>query len=164
MSFASFWADLLATVVGGVILAVLFFLAKERLFPLPKLTGRWYLEQTTQTTAYTPYAGMILRYVMMLWRDGNRVEGTAEKIYEKSSTGERTFSGENRTRATVTGYVEKKYFGKDRIYLHVVEDGHGRESTTFYEITASCADTFHGNFASMVADQSGTVKWQCKPF
>lgn len=46
MSFASFWADLLATVVGGVVLAVLFFLAKERLFPLPKLTGRWYLEQT----------------------------------------------------------------------------------------------------------------------
>ena len=58
MSFASFWADLLATVMGGVILAVLFFLAKERLFPLQKLTGRWYLEQTTQTTAYTPYAGM----------------------------------------------------------------------------------------------------------
>lgn len=164
MSFASFWADLLATVVGGVALAVLFFLAKEKLFPLPNLTGRWYLEQTTQTTAYTPYAGMILRYVVMLWREGNRVEGTAEKIYENSSTGERTFSGENRTRTTVTGYVEKKYFGKDRIYLHVVEDGHGRESTTFYEITADCAATFHGNFSSMVADQSGTVKWQCKPF
>ena len=92
------------------------------------------------------------------------MEGTAEKIYEKSSTGERTFTGENRTRATVTGYVEKKYFGKDRIYLHVVEDGHGRESTTFYEIAADCADSFHGNFSSMVADQSGTVKWQCKPF
>lgn len=164
MNFASFWADLLATVVGGVVLAVLFFLAKERLFPLPKLTGRWYLEQTTQTTAYTPYAGMTLRYVVMLWHEGNRVEGTAEKIYENSSTGERTFSGENRTRATVTGYVEKKYFGKDRIYLHVVEDGHGRESTTFYEITADCADAFHGNFSSMVADQNGTVKWQCKPF
>jgi hypothetical protein len=164
MSFASFWADLLATVTGGIILAVLFFLAKEILFPLPKLTGRWYLEQTTQTTAYTPYAGMILRYVVMLWREGSRVEGTAEKIYENSSTGERTFSGESRTRATVTGYVEKKYFGKDRIYLHVVEDGHGRESTTFYEITADRACTFHGHFSSMVADQNGTVKWQCKPF
>lgn len=164
MSFASFWADILATVLGGIALAVLFFLAKERLFPLPKLTGRWYLEQTTQTTAYRPYVGMILRYVVMLWREGNRVEGTAEKIYENSSTGERSFSGENRTRAVVTGYVEKKYFGKDRIYLHIVEDGHGRESTTFYEITADGADTFHGNFSSMVADQNGTVKWQCKPF
>lgn len=164
MSFASFWADLLATVVGGIALATLFFLAKEKLFPPPKLTGRWYLEQTTTTTAYNPFAGMILRYVVMLWREGNRVEGTAEKIYESSSTGERTFSGEKRTRATVTGYVEKKYFEKDRIYLHVVEDGHGRESTTFYEIAADRADTFQGNFSSMVADQSGTVKWQCRPF
>ena len=164
MSFASFWADLLATVVGGVVLAVLFFLAKERFFPLQKLTGRWYLEQTTQTTAYTPYSGMILRYVVMLWREGSKVEGSAEKIYENSSTGEHTFSGENRTRATVIGYVEKKYFGKDIIYLHVVENGHGRESTTFYEITADRVDTFHGNFSSMVADQNGTVKWQSKPF
>jgi len=164
MSFASFWADLIATVAGGIILAALFFFAKEKLFPLPKLTGRWHLEQTTQTTAYTPYAGMVLRYVMMLWREGNRVEGTAEKIYEKSSTGERRFSGDNRTRSTVTGYVEKNYFGKDKIYLHVVEDGHGRESTTFYEITTSCADTFQGNFSSMVADQTGSVKFQCSPF
>lgn len=164
MSFASFWADIIATIAGGVILAVLFFFAKEKLFPLPKLDGRWYLEQTTQTSKFTPYSGMILRYVVMLWREGNRVEGTAEKIYENSSTGERTFSGENRTRATVNGYIEKKYFEKDRIYLHVVEDGHGRESTTFYEIAAGKVDAFQGNFSSMVADQTGTVKWQCKPF
>lgn len=164
MSFDSFWADLIATVVGGVILAILFFLAKEKLFPPPKLTGRWYLEQTTMTTAYKPYAGMVLRYVVMLWREGNRIEGTAEKIYENSSTGKRTFTGENRTRATVTGFVEKRYLSRDRIYLHVVEDGHGRESTTFYEITANCVEPFTGNFSSMVADQAGTVKWQCKSF
>lgn len=164
MSFASFWADLIATVAGGIILAALFFFAKEKLFPLAKLTGRWHLEQTTHATSYNPYTGMVLRYVVMLWREGNRVEGTAEKIYEKSSTGERTFSGENRTRATVTGYVEKNYFGEDKIYLHIIEDGHGRESTTFYEITTNCADTFFGNFSSMVADQTGKVKFQCNPF
>ena len=164
MSFNSFWSDLIATVVGGVILAVLFFLAKEKLFPLTKLTGRWYLEQTTITTAHTPYAEMVLRYVVMLWREGNRVEGTAEKIYEKSSTGERSFIGKNRTRATVTGYVEKKYFGKDRIYLHVIEDGHERESTTIYEINTDCVESFSGTFSSMVADQTGTVKWQYDPF
>jgi hypothetical protein len=107
---------------------------------------------------------MVLRYVVMLWREGHRVEGTAEKIYEKSSTGERSFDGENRTRATVTGYVEKKYFGKDQLYLHVIEDGHGRESTTFYEITTEYVEPFVGNFSSMVADQTGTAKWQRKPF
>jgi hypothetical protein len=164
MSFTSFWADFLATLLGGVVLAVFFFLAKEKLFPLPKLSGHWYLEQTTKTTAYNPFFGMILRYKVMLLREGNRVEGTAEKIYEKTPKGERTFSGVHRTRATVTGYVEKNYFGKDRLYLHVVEVGHGRESTTFYEITTDCTDTFHGNFSSMVADQNGIVKWQRNQF
>lgn len=164
MSFDSFWASLMSNVVGGITLAVLFFFARERFFPLPKLTGRWFMEQITTTTAYTPYADMVLRYVVMLWREGNRIEGTAEKIYEKSSIGERSFTGEARTRATITGYVEKKYFGKDRVYLHMIEDGHGREYTTFYEISADCADSFSGDFSSTAADQTGTVKWQRKPF
>lgn len=164
MSFASFWSDVVATVIGGMTLTALFFLAKEKFFPLPKLTGRWYLEQTTQNTTYKPYAGMILHYVVMLWQDGNRVEGTTEKIYEKSSTGERPFVGKNRTRATVSGYVEKKYLGKDKIYLHVVEDGHGRESTNFYDLTFNDADIMVGTFTSMVADQDGSTKWQRTPF
>lgn len=164
MSFASFWPDVIATVVGGIALTLLFFLAKEKWFPLPPLTGRWYLEQLTQNTAYAPYAGMILRYVVMLWREGNRVEGTAEKIYEKSSTGERAFVGTNRTRATISGYVEKKYLGQDKIYVHVVEDGHGRESTHHYDLVMTGADTMSGTFASMVADQDGLVKWQREPF
>lgn len=164
MSFASFWSDIIATVLGGMALTLLFFFAKEKLFPLPHLTGRWYIEQLTQNTAYKPYAGMILRYVVMLWREGNRIEGTAEKIYEKSSTGERPFVGTNRTRAAVFGYVEKKYLGKDRVYLHVVEDGHGRESTHYYDLAIDDPDIMSGTFTSMVADQDGLVKWQREPF
>lgn len=164
MSFASFLSDIVATIIGGIALAVLFFFAKEKWFPLPKLTGRWYLEQTTENSVYTPYTGMILRYVVMLWREGGRVDGTAEKIYEKSSSGERQFVGTNRTRAIVSGYVEKKYFGKDKIYLHVVENGHGRESSNFYDLTLIDADVMLGTFSSMVADQDGYSRWQRIPF
>lgn len=164
MSFASFWADLLATVLGGVLLTGLFFVAKEKVFPLPRLAGRWYLEQTTETTAYNPYQGMVLRYVVMLWQEGSRIEGSAEKIYENSSTGVRSFVAEKRTRAIISGYVEKRYLGSDKILLHVIEDGHGRESTTFYEIYATRAETQYGRFSSMIADQTGTVKWQSKSF
>ncbi|MGV3629115.1 MAG: hypothetical protein ACO1PN_15665 [Betaproteobacteria bacterium] len=164
MSFESFLSDLIATVVGGIALTLLFFFAKEKLFPPPHLTGRWYLEQLTSNTAYSPYAGMILRYVVMLWREGNRVEGTAEKIYEKSTNGERAFVGTNRTRATISGYVEKRYFGQDKIYLHVVEDGHGRESTHYYDLTMTDVNKMSGTFESMVADQEGTTKWQRKSF
>lgn len=164
MSFASFWSDILATVIGGIALAFLFFISKEKLFPLPPIIGRWYFEQKTQTSAYKPYTAMVLRYVAMLHREGSRIEGTAEKIYENSSTGERDFIGKNRTRATISGYIEKNYFGKDMIYIHIIETGHGRESTHFYEMSADCTDMLSGIFSSMVADQSGTVKWQRNPF
>ena len=164
MSFGSFWSDVLATVFGGIALTLTFFLAKEKCFPLPKLTGRWFLEQTTQTTAYVPYEGMVLRYVVMLWLEGNRVEGTAEKIYEKSSTGERTYTGAHRTRSIVSGCVEKRYLGSDKIYLHCVEVGHGRESTNFFDLTPAAGDEMVGTFTSMVAEQTGAVRCQRRPF
>lgn len=163
MAFTSFLSDLIATVVGGVLLALLFFWAKERLFPVPRITGRWYFEMHTETTAYRPYAGMVLRYMAMLWREGHRVEGTVEKIYENSSTGERSFVGKNRTRGVVHGYIEKNYLGSDRLFLHVVEEGHGRESTTCHNVSVRADGRLLGRFQSMVADQDGTTKWQREP-
>ena len=80
-----------STIVGGLILAVLFFLAREKLFRLPDVTGRWYLQMSFRNSSYKPFDGMILRYVAVLWREGNTVKGTAEKVYEHSSTGERNY-------------------------------------------------------------------------
>jgi hypothetical protein len=118
----------------------------------------------TVETSYIPYDKMTLRYVAILWREGNKVEGTVEKIYENSSTGEREYTGSNRTRGKVEGYVEKNYLGKDMLFLHVTEDGHGRESTNFYELVADSDSLMEGTFSSMVANQSGKVKWQRSKF
>ncbi|MHB1246115.1 MAG: hypothetical protein ACYCZH_06705 [Sulfuriferula sp.] len=164
MNFSSFWSDVAATVLGGFLLTLLFFGAKEKLFPLPSITGRWYFQMVTTESAYNPYTGMILGYVTMLWREGYRIEGTVEKMYENSSTGERAYTGKNRTRGIVRGYIEKNYFGRDKLFLHVTEDGHGRESSNFYELTALRDGTLSGKFSSMVANQVGTVKWQRTAF
>lgn len=164
MNFDSFCADIIATLIGGVGLTFLFFLAKEKLCPLPDITGRWYLEMTTINTTYNPYKGMILRYVIMFWREGNVLKGSAEKIYENSSTGEREYVGENRTRATIEGYIEKNYLGKDRIYLHSVENGHGRESTNFYDLLVKSDKEMAGAFNSMIANQDGTARCQREAF
>jgi hypothetical protein len=164
MSFDSFWADIIATLVGGICLTLLFFVAREKLFPVPEITGRWYIEMVTVNTAYNPFKGMVLRYVIMIWREGNVLKGSAEKIYEDSSTGKRNFVGKNRTRATVEGYIEKKYLGKDKVYLHSVENGHGRESTNFYDLLVKSESEMIGAFNSMVANQDGTVTCQREPF
>jgi len=164
VDLSSFISDLLATVIGGLVLALLFFLAKERIFPLPNVTGRWYFQLQTEHTIYNPYAGMVLEYVAMLWLEGNIVRGTVEKTEENSSTGKRSFVGKNRTRGIVRGYLQKNYLKYDRLYLHVVEEGHGRESTNLYDIIVGPHGIMTGSFQSMVADQTGAVTWQRSPF
>lgn len=160
----NFLYSFFATVLGGSALALLFFWLKEKIFPLPAVTGRWYFEIRTVNTTYIPYKGMALRYVGMLWREGKCIKGTVEKIYENSSTGERNYVGANRTRGVVDGFVEKNYFSKDRVVLHVVEDGHGRESTNFYNLTVISKDNMIGDFSSMVANQDGDAVWQRDAF
>lgn len=164
MDFNSFWADIVATLIGGISLTFLFFVAKERLFPIPDVTGRWYMEMATVNTSYNPYKHMVLRYVIMIWQEGNALKGSAEKIYENSSTGEREYVGKDRTRAMIEGYVKKNYLSKDRVCLHSVENGHGRESTNFYDLLINSETEMLGAFSSMVSNQDGTVKCQREPF
>jgi len=164
MNFDSFLSDTIATVVGGAVLTFLFFIAKEKLFPLPRVAGRWYFETQTTKTAYKPFEDMVLTYVGMIWQEGPVIRGTVEKIYEKSSTGERQYIGKNRTRGTIEGYIEKFYLSKDRIRIHFVEDGFGRESTTLFDLVRDNASGMSGIFQSMAADQNGIVKWQRNAF
>lgn len=159
MEYVNFFINLLSTVIGGIILAIIFFWSREHLFALPNITGNWIIEIETKNTSYNPYQGMILRYSAAIWTEGPNIEGTIEKIYEKSSTCEREFIGKDRTRGVVKGYIEKHYFSCDKINLHVVENGHGRESTYFYSLLEFSDKSLKGEFTSMVADQNGKATW-----
>ena len=152
--------NITSTVAGGAILAFLFFLVREKLCPIPPIAGRWYVEMHTKNTSYKPYEGMILKYEAMLWREGNVIQGTVEKTHENSSAGELEFIGKNRTRGRVDGYIEKNYLSKDRLSLHIVEDGHGRTSTHFHALVCNSKKCMTGTFVSMVAAQDGEAVWQ----
>ncbi len=164
MNFDTLLSDIIATIIGGAILALMFFWVREKFFALPSVAGRWHFETRTTNTSYRPYEGMVLRYLAILWQEGNRIQGTIEKIYEKSSTGEREYVGKNRTRGKIDGFLEKNYFTKDRMYLHVVEEGHGRESTSSFELIFKADQTMIGTFTSMVANSEGNAIWQRAPF
>ena len=145
-------------------LAVLFFIAKERCFPLPSVAGRWRVQMRTDKTVYAPYEGMVLQYTAMLWREGAKIKGTVEKIHENSSTGKRDYTGKNRTRGKIEGHIDKRYLSRDRISLHIVEDGHERQSTQFHDLEVKKSGLMTGTFSSMVADSEGEVTWQQEPF
>lgn len=164
MSFDSFLPDILATIIGGAILTLFFFLIKEKLFSPPNISGKWYFQTNTLETQYNPYRNMILGYTAVIWKEGNKVEGTIEKIYENSSTGIRNIEGKNRKRSTFQGNQERKYFQSSILNLHVNENAEGRESTTYYELNVKSEDNLDGIFSSMIAEQSGTTIWQRTPF
>lgn len=165
-TFVKFLWGVASTVVGGVLLAILFFLAREIWFPLPNVTGKWHVEMRTSKTAYEPYEGMVLRYIAIAWREGSVIKGTVEKVYENSSTGEREreYVGKNRTRGWVEGHIDKRYFSKDRVSLHIIENGHGRQSTSFYELVVQSNGSMTGTFFAMAAASEGKVTWQREPF
>jgi hypothetical protein len=169
MQFTTFWSDLIAGALGGIIAAALFaplfFLVKEKCFGIRDIAGKWYFEIMTETSAHKSHKGMVLRFVCILWRDGNTLKGTTEKIYERSVNGERDFFGADRTRGNIDGYYEKRYFSpSDLVTLHLTEEGHGRQSTYYFDLEVSKDLVPKGNFCSMVGDQEGTTTWQDKPF
>ncbi len=161
MTSYDFFSNVGANVLGGIILAFLFFLAKERLCPLKNINGMWHFEMHTEHAGYNNYKGMRLKYVAILWLEGGRVHGTTEKYYENiPNEGERSYVGKGRVRGEIDGYYEKNYLRRDRLFLHIVEDGEKRESTHCHDLIILSEKEICGNFRSTVAKQEGKVRWQ----
>ena len=81
--------NVVSTVIGGLVLALFFFLMKEKFCPLPNVVGRWHFEMQTESTSYRPYEGMTLSYVAVLWREGHVVHGTLgqQNLWVSSGSG-----------------------------------------------------------------------------
>ena len=152
--------NVVQSLVSGIILAFLFFVAREICFPLPSVAGRWTVEMHTTQTAYRPYEGMVVRYVAILWREGTTVKGTIEKTFEATSTDTATYIGADRTEGEIEGYIHKLYLSKDRIVLTIIEEGAVRESTHFHDLTVERADSMTGRFIATAADSEGEVIWR----
>lgn len=160
----SIFINVVSTLIGGSLLALFFFWLKERVFNSPELFGKWYFEMETKNTDYKPYENMKLRYIAILYKEGDKVLGSVEKIYENSSTGERVYTGKERSRGYIEGFYQKNYLTKDKLFLHVNETGKERESTNYFELIRVDDLTFTGAFSSFVANQDGLTKWQREKF
>lgn len=148
------------SLISGVVLAILFFVAREIWFPLPSIAGRWTVEMHTTKTAYRPYENMRVQYVAILWREGSIVKGTVEKTSEVTSAGTTTYTAEQRTRGEVEGYIHKLYFSKDRIAVNVIEQGELRQFTHYHDLVVERQDSMAGTFIATSADSEGDVTWR----
>ena len=135
-------------------------LFKKTAYKFPNLNGAWVYEQLTTQSAYNPYIGMKLRYIVLLSINGNDVSGTAEKVWELSDEGgEIEYVGKDRSTATISGHVKIKILGKHELVINLNENGHGRKYSTQHLLVVEDSNSLSGRFTSTAANQVGTCNW-----
>jgi hypothetical protein len=161
--------DSLESILSGIVLALLFFLLREKCFAYPDLNNQWYLKSITEESSYNDYKDMELHHQLFLVQDKSQIKGTAEKYYEDSSIGKKGthiihYSAQHRRRAYIEGTIQKNYFGPDILILHAIENGEKRQSTIYCRIEIKRQFIIgpynfskKGLFYSMVSNQKGYV-------
>lgn len=56
----SFLVSFTSTVLGGLTLGFLFFLAREKVFPLPSVTGHWHMEMRFRASPKQSTSGIFV--------------------------------------------------------------------------------------------------------
>jgi|ERR1051326_426102 hypothetical protein len=151
--------QIVATVIGGIVLALIFFLVRDKIYRLPALSGLWTFWSTTETTSYKPYREMHLVFLVLLVQEGNRLTGTGEKIKEVTSSGIKEYVGKHRTHIQITGFIIQRFFSADECIIHIKEAGELRDSSTIHNLKVTNESSLHGTFVSTVANQTGRTCW-----
>lgn len=71
--------DVWEATLAAIIIAIVFFWIRERVFGLPDFSGQWFLKSVTNTTVYRPYEKMELQHNLFLRLEGNNIRGASEK-------------------------------------------------------------------------------------
>jgi hypothetical protein len=155
------FANILGTVVGGIILTVILFLANEYFFPKKNLTGVWETTVEITSTSHPPFQNLIMVYKIHLLQKGYELSGSGEKIKDvKADKTETVFEREKRVIIDIEGYYERKIFRKNKTYLNINEQGRIRETRATYFLTIHNNSSMDGNFMSTAADSTGKIRMQ----
>jgi hypothetical protein len=124
------YTGLASTVIGGIVLTLLFFVFKEQCFCPPALSGVWECQLIVEKTANNPFRGMQVWYRVSFLQDGHSFFGEGEKDREVSMKGSARHTGKSRIHIQVRGIVEKRLTGPDSIRVQWKENGDRVSSTT----------------------------------
>lgn len=158
-----FYANLASTILGGILLTVIFFLFKEKFFSLPVVAGVWECETIINETGYNPYRGMKVWYKITLLQSGTSVVGMGEKDREVAAKGAYEYSGAQRRTTDISGSITKRFFGSDEIVIFWREDGQKRETATFFRLRVSGCKRkggLRGTFYTTAAQSRGEAFWK----
>lgn len=150
---------MLGSILGGLFLAVLFFISSDFLFKPPDLNGRWIMATTSNQTIHDSYNGLTVFYEVILQQDGNKLSGTAEKVGECNKGVPFIYDYDKRVRVDIAGAIDRNYLTKDKVNIHWMEHGRKRDSSSFFKITRFDDSYMTGDCASTVAHSFGLSEW-----
>lgn len=164
---SSNYGSLVAGILAVFISAYLLFQLKERRVPPSRFCGVFYVETKTESSAYKPFINIRVFRTVIIFTDGNTVQGTSEITGEINRDGPVEHIGNRRTRGIVTGRVERNYTRGSKLHLQIVEKGRRRDSSIYIEVPITFFEgvgELNGEFYTTAADSSGKLRWQKKPF
>lgn len=152
-------ANIIGTIIGGLLLTLILFLLNEYVFTKINLTGEWIASIKIEKTSYKPFENLIVVYKIHLIQKGYELSGSGEKIKDVNPDGSETvFIREKRVLIDIDGYFERKYFAKNKIYLNINEEGRKRETRATYFLTFHHHNDLQGTFISTAGDASGKIQ------
>lgn len=157
-----FTLDILATIIGGVLLSIMFFIFSDFIHKTPNLSGRWYFVNETQSTSYSKFKGLKVYYTVLLMQEGNKIYGTGEKIKDELNGNINKYTGKTRVHIEVSGYLKNNFLTKDTLNIHYTEKGKSRPSSTLHNLIRFDNKLMGGKFYSTIADSEGKVSWTRK--
>lgn len=157
-----FWknigAGIISTILGGIMLALLLFVFDEWVFPPKNLTGEWSITTTTLSSRYKPFENVKQEFIFEFLQKATDIIASGEKSEEINPDGRViVFNPEKRVRLEMTGYMERNYIRRSRVFLNIIERGERAVSTTTFFLTFIDNDHLKGTFISTVSNSKGEV-------
>ena len=156
--------SIIGTVLGGLLLSLIYFILYEFFYRIPDLSGKWEFEETTIITSYNPYKNMKVKYLIILWNEGQNIFGSGERISEINQNESFKYKPENRININIQGHIRKRYFWNDEIIIHYFEEGRKRKSSTIHKLELKSKSNIKGTFFKTAANASGNSTWDKKEY
>lgn len=157
----NFYPSFASTVVGGLVLAFIFFLASDIFFSPENLNGLWTMHVTIEESEYKEYVDLKLQFIVVLEHYDDKLSGIAEKEMATYRDGKKeVYGGHDRTISNIQGHIDRKYLFDDAASVHFTEKGKRRTSATIQSLKIHDETWMSGRFYSTVSRASGLVEWK----
>jgi hypothetical protein len=154
---SNLFADFLVSLFSGVILALIFFLIKNRVQKKNNITGKWLISETTFSSDYVPYIGMRVWSTANILHSGENISGHGEKVEETTlHNGHLYYNPSNTHTFSLSGSFEWNIFSKNSFKITSLVKS-SKETSMLYNLHFYGKNRLEGSYVANAGKSYGTV-------